>query len=114
MEKVSKYNPLHHYIWGNGCDGWDLTNESSLSVKQERMPSGTSEEMHYHNKSQQFFYILKGEAEFEIDGTFFKLNSGEGIHIKPGSRHRILNNSGSELEFLLCSQPSTAGDRINR
>src|ERR1043165_7849296 len=65
---VSKYQSLKHYKWGNDCDGWNLVDETSLSVKQERMPAGASEAKHYHANAQQFFFILKGKATFETEG----------------------------------------------
>jgi hypothetical protein len=43
MKAVSKYQPLKHYKWGNDCDGWNLVDEDSLSVKQELMPAFTQE-----------------------------------------------------------------------
>ena len=111
MTKVSKYQPLKHYQWGEDCDGWNLVDEPSLSVKQEQMPVGTSEAYHYHQHAQQFFYILKGSAVFEIEGKTITVNEQEGIHIKAGQKHRIVNNGTSAIEFILSSQPSTAGDR---
>ena len=113
MNVVSKYNSLSHYKWGQDCDGWNLVDEEGLSVKQEKMPPASYETIHYHNKAQQFFYILKGAAEIEIDGKSITLNSGQGLHIKAGISHRIINSGNDDLEFILCSTPSTANDRIN-
>jgi quercetin dioxygenase-like cupin family protein len=113
MIKVSKQEALKHYQWGNDCDGWNFVDEQALSVKQERMPAGTAEVLHYHEKAQQFFFMLKGTATFEIEGETIVINEQEGIHIKPGQKHRISNNTDSAIEFILSSQPSTAGDRIN-
>lgn len=113
MIRVSRDQPLHHYQWGEACDGWNLVDEQGLSVKQERMPAGTSEALHYHQHAQQFFFILKGEATFEIDNDTIILQEQEGIHIKAGCKHRIINRTSSDLEFILSSQPSTTGDRIN-
>src|SRR5689334_14755452 len=113
MIHVSKSSCLQHYTWGDNCDGWNLVEEGSLSVKQERMPAHTAETRHYHNQAQQFFYILRGAAQFEVEGAQIDIVAGEGIHIKSGQQHRILNNTDEELEFLLCSQPSTINDRIN-
>jgi len=110
---VSKQQPLQHYQWGAACDGWNLVAEEGLSVKLERMPAGTAETAHYHKQAQQFFYILKGAATFEIENTFTQVNAGEGVHIRAGETHRILNNGTSDLEFILCSQPATAADRTN-
>ena len=113
MNIVSKNNPLNHYQWGNNCDGWNFVDESSLSVKLERMPAKTSEKKHFHEKSQQFFFILKGEAIFEMQQERIYVKAGHGIHIKAGTQHKIINESSEDLEFILTSQPSTVNDRIN-
>ena len=113
MRAVSKYQPLKHYQWGSNCDGWNLVDEDSLSVKQELMPAGTSETKHYHESSQQFFFILKGKASFQIEEVTVEINAGEGLHIEAGKKHKIANEGSEDLEFILCSQPSTKNDRIN-
>jgi mannose-6-phosphate isomerase-like protein (cupin superfamily) len=110
---LSKYRPLKHYQWGNACDGWNFVDNAALSVKQERMPAGALEQLHYHQHAQQFFFILKGVATFEIEGEVFVVNELEGIQIQAQQKHRIINNGEGELEFILCSQPSTVNDRIN-
>ena len=113
MQAVSKYNPLSHYMWGNGCDGWNLADNESLNIKVEKMPPGTSEERHYHQKAQQFFYILSGTATFEMEGEVLQVKTDEGLHVPAGKKHSISNTFKEDLQFLLCSQPSTANDRIN-
>ena len=113
MNAVSKYKPLTHYKWGGDCDGWALVDTTALSVKQERMPAGASEQKHYHRTTQQFFFILSGRAQFEIEDVSMELNTGEGLHIEPGKKHRIFNPYTEDLEFILCSQPAAANDRIN-
>jgi mannose-6-phosphate isomerase-like protein (cupin superfamily) len=113
MNIVSKHNPLKHYQWGDSCDGWNLVDESSISIKLERMRPHTAEQKHFHEKAQQFFYILKGEAVFEIGRERITVKQEQGIYIEPGKLHRIINENDEDLEFLLSSQPSTANDRIN-
>jgi mannose-6-phosphate isomerase-like protein (cupin superfamily) len=71
MQKINKYEPLNHYKWGNNCDGWVLVDTEDLSVKQERMSPQTSEALHYHEKAQQFFFILRGIATFEVEEKKF-------------------------------------------
>ncbi|MDW9379798.1 cupin domain-containing protein [Chryseobacterium sp. JV558] len=101
-----------HYTWGNHCDSWILKNTQSLSVKQEKMPAGTSEKLHYHKVAEQFFYILKGEAVFYINEEKFLVKKGESISIAPESKHFISNVSTEEIEFLVISNPSADHDRI--
>ena len=82
-----------------------------LSVKQELMPPQTAETLHYHEKAQQFFFILSGTATFEVEGEQFTVQAGEGFHIPAGKKHNIINSTSGDLEFILSSQPSTNGDR---
>lgn len=116
MEKnnpVSTERPLNHYTWGNGCDGWNFVSSGDLSVKQERMPPHTAEQSHLHRHAQQFFFILSGEAVFEIEGQQIGLKCRQGFSVYPGQVHRIRNEADVDLEFLLCSQPATDSDREN-
>ena len=110
---VSTQQPLKHDTWGGNCDAWNLVDEPEWSIKQERMPAGSSEEKHYHQKAEQFFFILKGKATFEIEEQWAAATAGEGIRIKAGQKHRVVNNTTEDLEFILCSQPSAAQDRYN-
>lgn len=102
-----------HYIWGNNCQSHKLCDQDDLSVKQELMPSHTAEEKHYHKKAKQFFYILKGQASFEILNETFTIMAGEGIEILPHIPHKIENKENEELHFLVISSPSTANDRFS-
>ena len=101
-----------HYTWGNGCDGWHLIKDPSLSVIEERMPPGTSEVRHYHRQAQQLFFILSGQALMEVDGETIRLSAGEGLPMAPGRRHQIGNDSGDPVRFLVISQPPSHGDRM--
>jgi mannose-6-phosphate isomerase-like protein (cupin superfamily) len=109
---VDTTHPLKHYVWGDGCDGWNFVDTPELSVKQERMPPHTAEAEHYHNKARQFFFILQGKAVFETAEGRIEVAAQQGFEIEPGLKHRIKNESESDLVFILCSQPTTAGDRI--
>ncbi len=110
---VSVSMPLQHYKWGNGCEAWNFGDNKDLSVKLEKMPAKTEEVLHYHSQSQQFFYILEGKAVFEVDGVILIVHRGEGLHIEARRRHQIMNKEDHPLMFLVCSHPSTAGDRHN-
>lgn len=112
MKAIDKDN-AEHYQWGNNCEGWHLLKSDNLSVIQEVMSPKTSEVLHYHNISQQFFFILKGIATFEVEGEILKIKEMNGLHIKPKLRHKIINNSNENLEFLVVSEPKSHGDRIN-
>jgi mannose-6-phosphate isomerase-like protein (cupin superfamily) len=102
----------HHYSWGNGCDGWHLLQNVALSVIEERMPPGTSEVRHYHREANQFFYVLRGVLQIDLEGTELTLSAGQGLHIEAGKRHQVHNRSASDVEFLVISNPPSHGDRV--
>jgi mannose-6-phosphate isomerase-like protein (cupin superfamily) len=108
---VSREN-AEHYRWGVDCDGWNLVKDQPLSVIEEFMPPGSAEIRHYHERAQQFFYILTGEVLMEIDGENMLIPAGSGVRILPGARHQIRNPSSSPVRFLVISQPSSRDDRI--
>jgi mannose-6-phosphate isomerase-like protein (cupin superfamily) len=102
-----------HYTWGENCDGWHLLKTDALSVIQERMPPGTSEQLHYHRFAQQVFYILKGTATFKVNGVEHTVQANESIHIEPNTPHKIYNQETEDLSFMVISQPRAQSDRID-
>ncbi|UZO80591.1 cupin domain-containing protein [Aquimarina sp. ERC-38] len=108
---ISK-NTSETYEWGSTCQGWHLVNNKKLSIIQEIMPPGTSEVIHKHTESQQFFFVLKGKAIFIIENKRFEVSINEGIYIRPNYFHQIKNETKEPLEFLVISQPHAHGDRI--
>ncbi|HYG37627.1 MAG TPA: cupin domain-containing protein [Cytophagales bacterium] len=82
-------NNVDQYSWGENCKGWHLIKSPSLGVIQETMPPDTEEVRHKHEKAQQFFFILKGEAVFELEDEILSIKAGEGVHILPGKVHKI-------------------------
>ena len=112
MSIVDKLS-AEHYMWGDRCDGWHLVKAPQLSVIEERMPPGTSEVRHYHQHSNQFFYVLRGTLLVEVNGNRVTLNAGQGIQVGAGEPHQVRNLSGAEAEFLVISSPPSHGDRVN-
>jgi mannose-6-phosphate isomerase-like protein (cupin superfamily) len=87
--------------------------DSELSVIEEFMPPGAAEIRHYHERSQQFFYILTGEVLMEINGENKLIAAGSGVRILPGTRHQIRNPSSGPVRFLVVSQPPSHDDRVD-
>lgn len=102
-----------HYSWGERCDGWHLLAEPGVSVIEERMPPGTAERRHHHARAAQLFYVLAGEASFEVAGATRRIGARTAIHIVPGTPHCVANEGDCDLEFLVVSVPPSHGDRVN-
>jgi len=70
------------------------------------IPPGKSALAHYHRKSEETYYILKGSAKMVIDGQPFPLRPGQACLIHPGEIHQIFSNGEQDLEFLAISAPA--------
>jgi len=84
-----------------------------LSVIEERMPPGTSEVRHYHQKANQFFYVLRGSLSIEVGGNELVLNPGQGTYITAGEPHQVRNRASVDADFLVVSNPPSHGDRVS-
>jgi len=111
MEPISTAT-AEHYGWGEVCDGWHLVRTPELSVIEERMPPGASEQRHRHEIARQFFYVLQGELTMEVEGVIHALTAGAGLEVAPGQAHQAINQSGANVRFLVVSQPRSHGDRV--
>jgi mannose-6-phosphate isomerase-like protein (cupin superfamily) len=110
---ISDITSARHYTWGEVCDGWHLLQNPELSVIQERVPPGKGEVRHFHNKAQQFFYVLSGTASLEFDDRIVTFSKGQGVHVPAQVPHRFANDGADDVVFLVISTPPTAVDRIN-
>jgi mannose-6-phosphate isomerase-like protein (cupin superfamily) len=88
---------------GMGDEGGGI---SSHSIAQILLPAGKSSALHYHQKTEESYYILKGEAWMEIDQKEFVLKPGQTCLIQPGEIHRIMNKGNEDLEFLAFCAPA--------
>lgn len=115
MKPISHEN-AEHYTWSSAiseqrCDGWHLHRSENLSVIEERMPPGTAEQRHLHQRATQFFYVLTGELTIEVAGEEYRLMPSTGLTVTPQTPHQVFNHSGEDARFLVISQPPSHGDR---
>ena len=109
--KVSR-DTARHYNWKEVCDGWHLVEHDHLSVIAERMPPETAEDMHYHNQSAQFFYLLSGKAVMKFSDHEEVLLPGEGLEIPPLEAHQMTNPFQEDAHFIVVSSPKSHGDKV--
>ena len=80
--------------YGNQNDsGWNCFAIATL-------PIGATAGYHKHSDTDEFFYVLEGEARLVIDGEERKISKGDIILTKVGSSHGIKDVS-KELKFVV-------------
>jgi mannose-6-phosphate isomerase-like protein (cupin superfamily) len=83
----------------------DRTNApvANQSLAEARVPAAGSTQRHYHKLSEEFYFILEGTGEMEIDGARRTIVPGDAILIPPGAWHTI--TATQPLRFLCCCAP---------
>jgi mannose-6-phosphate isomerase-like protein (cupin superfamily) len=111
-EPISRTN-AEHYTWGDGCDGYFLLKRAEVHVIEERMPPGTAEKAHRHERARQLFYVLEGELTMRFQSGDVLVEAGASLEIEPGTVHKARNQSDEDVRFLVVSVPPSHGDRVD-
>lgn len=111
--RVINKNKASHYQWGNACDAWTLLQSDGAIIKEENIPPSAGEILHYHQNSEQAFYILEGEATFFMESENYRMMPGDFIVVPRNMRHKICNESELSLRILLITFPGNINDRVN-
>lgn len=81
---------------------------ANQSLAEARIPVGSATQRHYHKLSEEFYYLLSGAGEMEIDGEVRLVGPGDAILIPAGAWHTI--RAESEITMLCCCAPPYAHD----
>ncbi|HST26176.1 MAG TPA: cupin domain-containing protein [Gaiellaceae bacterium] len=84
--------------------GLDTAPVRSQSLAEATIAPGQQTQRHYHAESEEFYYVLAGGGEMEIDGEQATVGPGDAILIPAGAWHQITAGD-SELRFLCCCAP---------
>jgi mannose-6-phosphate isomerase-like protein (cupin superfamily) len=98
--------------WSPGCLSWQFVDDKKVSIKMEEIQTKSRSNAHFHTKSRQFFFVLKGKASVDLEGALYDLKRHEGIEIPMGQKHQVMNSGEEELLFLLISFPPIQEDDI--
>jgi mannose-6-phosphate isomerase-like protein (cupin superfamily) len=88
----------------------DRTNApvQSQSLAEARVPAGGRTERHYHKVAEEFYFVLEGVGEMEIDGERRSIHPGDAILIPPHAWHAVV--ATEPLRFLCCCAPPYSHD----
>ncbi|MCK4856702.1 MAG: cupin domain-containing protein [candidate division Zixibacteria bacterium] len=77
-----------------------------LSLAEATVSVGGTTIEHYHEGTEEIYYILSGQGEIVIEGQGASVRAGDGIVIPAGAMHKIQNRGDDDLVFLcICAPP---------
>ncbi len=76
------------------------------SLAEASLAPGVATTRHRHALSEEFYYVMEGQALIEIEEESAQIQVGDVVLISPGKAHKIRNNSTGPLRILCaCSPP---------
>ncbi len=76
------------------------------SLAEATLPTDASTQRHYHKLSEEFYFLLEGRGEMELDGETRLVGPGDAVLIPAGSWHTL--TALSPLRMLCCCAPPYA------
>ena len=75
-------------------------NEKGRLFGKIRLESGSSIGYHVHEGESELFYVLKGIATYNDNGTEYKAYPGDTLVVSSGNGHSIANRDSEPLEVI--------------
>jgi len=76
------------------------------SLAEARLAVGGSTQEHFHEKTEEIYYITYGVGRMRIDGEVREIGAGDAIAIRPGQKHKLWNVGSETLRLLCCCAPA--------
>jgi mannose-6-phosphate isomerase-like protein (cupin superfamily) len=87
--------------------------QSDLSIAHMVAPAGWSEPFQTPD-FEEYTFIIKGQKQFNIDGTIIVLKSGQSIKIEKNVRVQYSNPFSEPCEYLSICKPAFTIDKVHR
>ena len=75
------------------------------SLAEARLPPGARTQPHYHPRTEEIYYVLRGQGRMKLEESEREVGPGDAIAIPPGARHTISALGTEPLVFLCCCAP---------
>jgi mannose-6-phosphate isomerase-like protein (cupin superfamily) len=108
---VSSVRSAEPFTTKDGSTIRELHHTDAQSLAEATLEPDQATERHYHRRSEEIYFVLKGSGDMEVDGEHKRIAVGDAVLIPPGARHTLHNNGTSELRILCaCSPPYSHED----
>jgi mannose-6-phosphate isomerase-like protein (cupin superfamily) len=75
------------------------------SVAEILVPMGAERDSRVSEKTHRMYVVVKGDLEFRVAGTTFRVGPGDTIHISEGEEYGFHNGGYEEARLLLIRVP---------
>ena len=109
--KLQSLDRAEPFTTKDGSTIRELHHTNAQSLAEAALEPGQPTQRHYHEQTEEIYFVTKGSGELEVDGEIRTVRPGDAILIPPGVWHTLENNGTSELLILcMCSPPYSHDD----
>jgi mannose-6-phosphate isomerase-like protein (cupin superfamily) len=76
------------------------------SLAEATVPAGGTTDEHYHQVSEEIYFITAGTGRVRVDGEERDVRPGDCIVLLPGMRHKLFAGADEPLVLLCCCSPA--------
>ncbi len=102
--KRDKIEPVEFY--GLSVIDYTARQNNSSSLAEVTVPSGVSHKLSWSNRSDKYYYIVRGNVLFTIDGESCELSAGDACIIRKGERFAYKNTGSDDAVLILVHTPN--------
>jgi mannose-6-phosphate isomerase-like protein (cupin superfamily) len=74
------------------------------------IPPGTATQLHFHPKTEEFYYVIEGCGRMKIGDEVNEVVVGDSILIPADAVHTLQNTGSADLKILCCCAPPYSHD----
>jgi mannose-6-phosphate isomerase-like protein (cupin superfamily) len=101
------------FIARDGARIFELFQSSGLSIASGYLKPEQRALSHFHDSSEEIYYIISGSGEVKVGDVTEKIEAGDVVRMLPGETHALKNTSQTEImKVLAISSPAYADDDI--
>jgi mannose-6-phosphate isomerase-like protein (cupin superfamily) len=108
--QVTSLDSAEPFVTKDGSTIRELHHTAEQSLAEATLEPGQATERHYHAKTEEIYFVVKGSGRMEVDDAARTVRPGDAILIRPGAWHTLENNGSSELRILCCCSPPYSHD----
>lgn len=95
---LPKTDPAYSPLW-DFWSGW-----------QRSLIMWRGQEFHYHTRAEEFYIVLRGRLDLEVDGQVIAVQPGHLLDVKPGAVHGVVGGQ-EPIDTLFFRVPGGRGDK---
>ena len=106
--KVASIESVDFFVTKDGSTIRELHHTDVQSLAEATLEPDEATQRHYHARTEEIYFVLKGSGRMEVDGETKMVRPGDAVLIPAGAWHQLENNGNSELRILCCCSPPYA------